>query len=76
MEHCATPMNPECIEFEPCSDSGYLEMDNCYNHPGTWQEGISHADRGGNLWSGNFKGWIQYRKLIKGENYDNGTESC
>ena len=29
--------------------------------------GISHQDRIGNLWSGNFRGWIQYRKLIPGE---------
>jgi thymidylate synthase ThyX len=31
------------------------------------EDGISHIDREGNLWSGNFKGWIQYRKLIKDE---------
>lgn len=27
-------------------------------------EGITHEDRDGNLWSGNFKGWIQHRQLI------------
>ncbi len=27
-------------------------------------EGITHLDRNGQLWSGNFKGWIQYRQLI------------
>ncbi len=31
------------------------------------EEGVSHSDRDRNLWSGNFKGWIQYRKLIAGE---------
>jgi thymidylate synthase ThyX len=31
------------------------------------EEGISHIDREGFLWSGNFKGWIQYRKLINNE---------
>jgi len=37
--------------------------------PQTWEPGISHVDRHGNLWSGNFKGWVQFRKLIPGENY-------
>lgn len=35
--------------------------------PQTWEPGISHVDREGNLWSGNFKNWIQFRKLIPGE---------
>jgi hypothetical protein len=26
-------------------------------------------DKEYNLWSGNLKGWIQYRKTIPGENY-------
>lgn len=34
----------------------------------TWQKGITHIDRKGNLHSGNFKGWIQYRHLL-----DNNT---
>ena len=29
--------------------------------------GVSHQDRYGQLWSGNFCGWVQYRKLIPGE---------
>ena len=29
--------------------------------------GISHVDMQGNLWSGNFKGWIQFRKTLKEE---------
>lgn len=28
------------------------------------QEGITHEDRYGNLWSNNFRGWIQYRALL------------
>lgn len=31
------------------------------------QDGITHVDRGGNRWSGNLRGWIQHRKLIRGE---------
>lgn len=29
-----------------------------------WEVGATHLDRGGNLWSGNFQSWIQYRQLI------------
>jgi len=28
-------------------------------------EGATHIDREGNVWSGNFKSWVQYRQLIK-----------
>lgn len=37
-------------------------------NPVTWQKGITHIDRKGDLHSGNFKGWIQYRHLL-----DNNT---
>ena len=33
---------------------------------GEWETGVTHCDREGNLWSGNFKGWIQNRQLIDG----------
>lgn len=33
--------------------------------PRTWEDGITHVDRDGNFWSGNLKGFIQYRQLIK-----------
>lgn len=56
-EHQATPMpypiNPE--EF-----FSLLE-----GYPDTY-EGITHIDRKGQAWSGNFCGWIQGRHLIKG----------
>jgi hypothetical protein len=29
-----------------------------------WEDGITHMDRKGKFWSGNFKGWIQFRQLI------------
>ncbi len=29
------------------------------------QEGVSHIDRYGDCWSGNFNSWIQYRKVIE-----------
>lgn len=31
--------------------------------PDFWPDGITHQDRDGNLWSGNFRGWIQYRQM-------------
>lgn len=31
-------------------------------------DGITHLDRDGNLWSNNFKGWIQHRALIPNNN--------
>lgn len=37
------------------------------NHPrffDTWEPGITHVDSNYQLWSGNFKGWIQHRQLI------------
>lgn len=34
----------------------------------TWEQGITHADRDGQLWSAQFRGWIMHRKLIPGEN--------
>jgi hypothetical protein len=33
----------------------------------TWPPGITHRDRQGYLWSGNFRGWIQHRKLLSQE---------
>lgn len=32
-----------------------------------WQDGMTHMDKGGNMWSGNFQGWLQYRQLIPNE---------
>lgn len=53
-EHQATPMDAANSPWQ------------LYNTQ--WEEGISHVDRYGRLWSGNFRGWIQHRKLIPGEN--------
>ncbi|MBT8448262.1 MAG: FAD-dependent thymidylate synthase [Gammaproteobacteria bacterium] len=54
-EHQATPM-----EFDPVKiaegEQGY----------GFWmQEGVTHFDRKGQAWSGNFKDWIQYRNTLE-----------
>lgn len=31
-----------------------------------WAPGVTHKTRDGELWSGNFKGWIQHRQIIEG----------
>ena len=30
----------------------------------SWDMGVTHIDRQGNRWSGNFKNWIQFRQLL------------
>lgn len=52
-EHCATPMQ-EITDDERFKPHVY------------WAKGITHVDKSGELWSGNFCGWIQYRQLIDG----------
>lgn len=60
-EHCGTPI--KATQHETWIGSNIPQI------PETWEAGITHMDRQRNLWSGNIKGWIQYRKLIPGENY-------
>lgn len=50
LEHQATPISSQTLPFEPDD----------------WEKGITHVDAEGNLWSGNFAGWIQYRQMIEG----------
>ena len=64
LEHQATPMIPKSGDWSINSDGV-----NWTQYPDSWQQGISHCDREGQLWSANFAGWIQHRKLIKGENH-------
>ena len=59
-EHQASPMAPYKYQHGFAYD---FEV-NSPALPETWEEGITHADRKGNLWSGNFIGWIQHRQLI------------
>lgn len=49
VEHQAKPM---------ISSTSYL------GDVGMWEPGITHVDRKGHYWSGNFKGWVQFRQLI------------
>ena len=55
--------------FSPCEHQAMaMDDQNIPFNPNTWQPGITHVDRMGGLWSGNFKGWIQNRQLIMQEN--------
>jgi hypothetical protein len=58
LEHQATPMVQTSVE----------DFTNLPCFVGSWEEGVTHADRAGNMWSGNFKGFIQHRKMVAGEN--------
>jgi len=70
LEHAAKVMKQTREDYSHGYDcETYLV--NIPDYPKSWEEGISHVDRDSNLWSGNFKGFIQHRKTIKGENYDN-----
>lgn len=33
-------------------------------HPETWEEGVTHMNKQGELCSGNLRGWVQYRHLL------------
>jgi hypothetical protein len=59
-EHQATPME-ESGEF--WDETGDYAV-NLPCDPDSWQEGVTHVDREGNFWSGNFESFIQYRQLI------------
>lgn len=53
-EHQATPMN---------LSQTYVNNMN----PDTWEQGVTSMDREGELYSGNLKHFVQFRKLIPGE---------
>jgi thymidylate synthase ThyX len=59
-EHQAKPM--EAYKYQ--HGFAYDFEVNAPGFPETWQGGITHSDRDGNLWSGNLKGFIQHRQLI------------
>lgn len=55
-EHIATPIKPKYNKL------GYVR-ENC-NEYQSWQEGITHMNKQGELSSGNLRGWVQYRHLL------------
>lgn len=52
VEHQATPMDITTM---------------CRFEPETWEPGVTHVSANSDLWSGNLRGWIQHRKLIRNE---------
>jgi hypothetical protein len=62
LEHCATPVSKE-VEIE---NSDYLTVGfiNKASDPNTWEDGITHMNKQGELCSGNLRGFIQYRHLL------------
>ena len=61
-EHCATPVSKE-VEIE---NSDYLTVGfiNKASDPNTWEDGITHMNKQGQLCSGNLRGYVQYRHLL------------
>ena len=63
----ASPFEHQAREVEETvEDCEYPEsqMLNAVWCPSSWEEGITHVDREGNFWSGNFRGYVQHRQLI------------
>ena len=52
------------IESEPVHASPIEHQAMCFDASYYWPEGVTHRDRKGMYYSGNFKDWIQYRQLI------------
>jgi len=53
----ASPSEHQAIAFDKFDVSG--------RHPTEWNVGITHRDRNCEFWSGNLKGFIQHRQLLK-----------
>ena len=50
------------IESEPCHAS---PVEHIATPIVSWEDqGVTHADKSGNLWSANFRGWSQFRQMI------------
>ena len=62
LEHCATPVSKE-VEIE---NSDYLTVGfiNKASDSNTWEDGVTHMNKQGQLCSGNLRGFIQYRHLL------------
>ena len=56
LEHCATPVKPKFSEL------GKVRV-NC-SEPQSWEDGVTHMNKQGELCSGNLRGFIQYRHLL------------
>lgn len=61
-EHQATPV----AAFKEIENSDYdtIGFINFPRDPASWENGITHVDRYGQLWSGNLRGWVQHRQSV------------
>lgn len=67
-----SPTEHQCTPIEKAGDYWDESGDYLINHPfdpNSWQEGVTHVKKNGTLCSGNLEGFVQYRKLIKGNCY-------
>ena len=60
----ASPVEHSCTPIQPMASFGIGNDKNHDSIPLTWEGGVTHVDREFNLWSGNFKGWIQHRQTL------------
>lgn len=65
-EHLATPR--KAFQYVENSDYETIGHINFHKEPESWENGLTHTDREGNLWSGNFKGWVSYRHKFVSNN--------
>lgn len=70
----ASAFGHQCTPILHTVMNAYDDHINIPTIPSTWQDGISHSDRNGQLWSAMMRGYIQYRKLIPGENFTGSKE--
>ena len=61
-EHLATPIVEKFEYYGKDLDIAY-EV-NLPLNPNSWQVGVTHVNKQGQLCSGNFRGWVQYRHLL------------
>lgn len=64
-QHQATPVDYYCEEVLELGGDISAWKKNDEGLSESWEEGITHVDRNGDFWSGNLKGWIQHRQLLK-----------
>lgn len=64
-QHQGTPMAPKTTALRGDEE---VSLVNDPDDRFTWEPGVSHVDRDGQLWSAQLRGWVMHRKLIDGEN--------
>jgi len=53
------------VSGRPWHASPFEHQAKTIQHPESWESGVTHHDRDGQAWSGNFKGWIQHRQMLE-----------